>query len=164
MARPSHDLTGQRFGRLVAIRRAENLITPGGASLTRWLCECDCGKTTIVLSRALKAGTTRSCGCLRRDLSRTSAYSKNLKRYKGTSVSMIEKKAPTKASSTGVRGVYWDSGRQAYVARIMLHKKEIFLGSYTTLEAAANARKQAESALYDPLIEEYTLLAGKNKK
>lgn len=33
------DLTGQRFGRLTVIERAEN--SPNGAA--KWVCRCDCG-------------------------------------------------------------------------------------------------------------------------
>ena len=35
------DLTGQRFGKLVVLSRAENDKTKH----TRWLCQCDCGNT-----------------------------------------------------------------------------------------------------------------------
>lgn len=54
------DLTGQRFGRLTVIERVEN--APNRAR--QWLCLCDCGKETIVVSSSLNSGRTRSCGCL----------------------------------------------------------------------------------------------------
>lgn len=57
------DLTGQRFGRLTVVGRAEN-AKDGHA---RWLCKCDCGNTTVVGGNDLKKGTSRSCGCLRID-------------------------------------------------------------------------------------------------
>lgn len=31
---------------------------------TQWLCDCECGNTTIVLSTAIIRETTHSCGCL----------------------------------------------------------------------------------------------------
>lgn len=57
------DLTGQRFGRLTVIERAGK--TNDGHR--KWLCQCDCGKTTVVAGNDLKKekGATRSCGCLR---------------------------------------------------------------------------------------------------
>lgn len=54
------DLTGQRFGRLVALRYAG----PDGTGRTQWVCECDCGVTKVVAARSLPDGNTRSCGCL----------------------------------------------------------------------------------------------------
>ncbi len=55
------DRTGQRFGRLVAIRFLDK--QEGGS---RWLCQCDCGNTTLVAGAALGA-RVNSCGCWRRD-------------------------------------------------------------------------------------------------
>jgi len=55
------DLTGQRFGKLVVIERSEN-NKKGSA---KWLCECNCGRTTEVLSYDLTSNHTKSCGCLR---------------------------------------------------------------------------------------------------
>ena len=52
------DLTGQVFGQLTVIQRAEN----DKYGNTRWLCRCDCGKECIVAASALKSGQ-KSCGC-----------------------------------------------------------------------------------------------------
>ncbi|MDR1687271.1 MAG: helix-turn-helix domain-containing protein [Clostridiales bacterium] len=54
------DICGQRFGRLVAIRRSS-----GVKSKVKWFCKCDCGNETEVLITSLMCGNTRSCGCLR---------------------------------------------------------------------------------------------------
>jgi hypothetical protein len=53
------DITGQRFGRLVVVQRANS--TPRGKA--RWLCQCDCGKAHVTTSENLRCGDTRSCGC-----------------------------------------------------------------------------------------------------
>ena len=63
------DLTGQRFGRLTVIERAEDYITPKGKRRTRWLCKCNCGDKAVVLSYHLKRGAVKSCGCLTAELS-----------------------------------------------------------------------------------------------
>ncbi len=68
------DLTGQRFGRLVVIERAEN--SAGGR--VRWLCKCDCGKSKIVLGEHLKKERTKSCGCVKSESS-----SKRFKKHGG---------------------------------------------------------------------------------
>lgn len=53
------DLTGQRFGRLTVIKRAQNAKD----GKTQWLCRCDCGKETIVRAAPLRRGDSKSCGC-----------------------------------------------------------------------------------------------------
>ena len=59
------DLTGMRFGRLTVISHA------GKASYgeNRWHCKCDCGTETIVFGNLLRNGSSKSCGCLARELS-----------------------------------------------------------------------------------------------
>jgi hypothetical protein len=60
------DLTGQRFGRLVVDAYASKNRNRNAA----WFCKCDCGNEKVVLAINLRKGTTKSCGCLRRDLGR----------------------------------------------------------------------------------------------
>jgi|KBSMisStandDraft_5_1062788.scaffolds.fasta_scaffold103331_3 hypothetical protein len=55
------DITGKRFGHLVAIQAAGS--TPRGMRL--WLCACDCGNETMVAGAKLRNGHTRSCGCIK---------------------------------------------------------------------------------------------------
>lgn len=57
------DITGQRFGRLTALRRLNKKI---GTSYA-WLCRCDCGRLTEVSANALLKGGTKSCGCKKTD-------------------------------------------------------------------------------------------------
>lgn len=59
-----NDLTGQRYGRLIVLKRVSNAP---GSKKTRWLCQCDCGSLKEVGSCELKSGNTRSCGCYRRE-------------------------------------------------------------------------------------------------
>jgi hypothetical protein len=61
------DLTGQRFGRLVALERGPDRISPSRKQIT-WRCRCDCGAETTVFGNVLRAGQVKSCGCLNRDL------------------------------------------------------------------------------------------------
>lgn len=57
------DLTGRRFGNLVVLCRAENLLCKGRIT-TRWLCRCDCGNEKIISGKHLKSGAVISCGCV----------------------------------------------------------------------------------------------------
>lgn len=54
------DITGQRFGNLVARERAGRTAHKH----VLWLCVCDCGLEAVVEGRVLRAGQCRSCGCL----------------------------------------------------------------------------------------------------
>ena len=58
------DLTGQMFGNLTVVRRAEDYISPSGNHQTQWECKCSCGNTKIVHANSLKQGYTKSCGCI----------------------------------------------------------------------------------------------------
>lgn len=62
------DLTGQRFGRLTVLRRAEDHVQPNGQRKTQWLCKCDCGNEAIVQYQVLTRGEAESCGCLNKEL------------------------------------------------------------------------------------------------
>ncbi len=49
------DLIGARFGSLVAVAPV--------SKPSSWLCMCDCGTETTVLTTHLRRGLSRSCGC-----------------------------------------------------------------------------------------------------
>jgi hypothetical protein len=61
--RKAKDISGQRFGRLTAISKAQR--STGGK--TMWECKCDCGNSTVVALSNLTGGKTQSCGCLRNE-------------------------------------------------------------------------------------------------
>lgn len=63
---PSHPMLARRFGRLTVIRRAGKQNR-----FIMWECRCDCGRSRVVQGIHLRSGHTRSCGCLSRDISRT---------------------------------------------------------------------------------------------
>lgn len=56
------DMTGERFGRLLVVARAENRGT-----VAAWRCLCDCGQEVIRTGGGLRLGQSLSCGCLRRE-------------------------------------------------------------------------------------------------
>jgi hypothetical protein len=63
----ARDLTGKRFGRLVALEPARQ----DRRQRWRWACMCDCGRVVEVQSHHLVAMDTQSCGCLAREKSGT---------------------------------------------------------------------------------------------
>jgi hypothetical protein len=55
-------IAGQRFGRLVAVRKAErpDYISDSAAY---WLFLCDCGAERVIRAKDVRYGKTASCGC-----------------------------------------------------------------------------------------------------
>lgn len=63
--RDTEDISGQKFGKLTAIRYDPER----SASLkkTVWECRCDCGNVTYTTISNLKGGIAKSCGCQRKE-------------------------------------------------------------------------------------------------
>jgi len=59
-------LTGKRFGRLMVLASAG--ISPQRDKL--WKVRCDCGCIFTTHGKSLRRGLTRSCGCLRDEMSK----------------------------------------------------------------------------------------------
>lgn len=53
-----------KFGRLTAIELVE-MYGP----FYLWRCKCDCGEEIVTQRGSLLSGRTRSCGCLRKEVS-----------------------------------------------------------------------------------------------
>ena len=60
------DLTGQRFGRLVATSYIPDRRRTGGPE-GAWIVQCDCGTWKAVRPYLLISGQQKSCGCLARE-------------------------------------------------------------------------------------------------
>lgn len=59
------DITGKRFGKLVAIHP----IGISNDNKVVWSCKCDCGNTANICGKNLRNGDTKSCGCYRKYVS-----------------------------------------------------------------------------------------------
>ena len=68
------DISGMRFGRLVALERKD----AAKATQAMWLCQCDCGKQVTVRGQALRIGKTQSCGCMAVERKQQSTYKTKL--------------------------------------------------------------------------------------
>lgn len=51
------DVTGERYGKLIAVSRID------GCTISRWNFICDCGKETSALLSNVRGGQIKSCGC-----------------------------------------------------------------------------------------------------
>ncbi|KRK99674.1 hypothetical protein FD04_GL002450 [Secundilactobacillus odoratitofui DSM 19909 = JCM 15043] len=151
------DLTGQRFGRLLVMERAKTVAKNGNLC---WLCHCDCGKHVVVEGYALRSGVTRSCGCLRRDVSRRNAkcnqrfiaaQGSKLVDENGIGFSSFIK---SKRNQSGVIGVSFDKKSGHYVARLMYHGHYVLNHTTETFEEAVALRKQAEQHYFKHIDEQ----------
>ncbi|MBQ0037232.1 MAG: hypothetical protein KBS74_01020 [Clostridiales bacterium] len=149
------DLAGQRFGKLVAIKRLDEKIGSNYA----WLCKCDCGKETKVGTHALLSGGTKSCGCTTREIvSERVRNGKGIADFchfiDGTCVERIESTKKLRSDNTsGYTGVQNDHGK--WRAVITFKKKVYYLGTYDSLAQAVQVRKQAEDRVFGEFLEWY---------
>ena len=81
------DLTGEKFGKLKVIGRAEN----SRDGHVRWKCKCDCGKIKEkpVSAHDLKSGKVVSCGCVHRQ--KTTIHNGSNERLYQTWKSMLKR-------------------------------------------------------------------------
>lgn len=116
------DLTNLRFGKLVALKADHK----DKCHRWHWLCQCDCGKTTIVSSNSLLRGSTRSCGCLN-DEQRKSGNNRRVHGGCGTRLYRIWKQIRTRCNNPnnsdykrwyGSKGIKvcseWDNSFEAF--------------------------------------------------
>lgn len=152
------DLTGKRFGRLVAIEPTNKRL---GNNIV-WKCKCDCGKETEADVSNLKVGNKVSCGCVFSDLSKkklekfrqSEGSDEKLKKsqgvHDGTMDCRLNNNLPSN-NKTGVRGVALYKGR--FKAYIRYKGKLYHLGYFYTLKDAKEARKIAEKKIWGKDLE-----------
>lgn len=146
------DITGQRFGRLTAVRPTEERDTAGSII---WECQCDCGGTGRYSVNVLRKGMVRSCGCLYKE-SRPSCSSYRRDVVENTRIgTLVFSKELRSNNTSGHTGVYQEKNHGQWVAYINFQKRRYFLGSFSDKKRAIEARKEAEQRLHDPIIEEY---------
>lgn len=59
-----NQLVGRQFGRLTVLKALPYV----NKEPRKYLCVCDCGNQCIVVRGRLRSGSTRSCGCLHKDV------------------------------------------------------------------------------------------------
>lgn len=68
------ELIGKKFGKLTIVDvKTKQLYYPNGSKNgldVEYVCQCECGNTTLVKRYRLLEGKTMSCGCLRKELSK----------------------------------------------------------------------------------------------
>lgn len=143
------DLTGQRFGRLVA-QYATGKKTNRYSKM--WHCRCDCGEEIDVPEDGLIYGNWKSCGCLKREVWEN--IPNQLHRIDGTCVEWLEKRKHRSDNTSGFRGVY-HSKNGNYRVTIGFKGKRFYIGTYKKYEEAVEARLEAEEQIHDQFVRAY---------
>lgn len=145
--RRCQDLTGRRFGKLVARQRGGRRASDGSIY---WQCDCDCGATTVTSSNKLLQGKTTSCGCHKlKVLTSSRSY------IGGTCIEIVSSKKLPASNTSGIKNVSLSRGK--WMGKIRFAGRQFFLGRYTDIEDAKSIVKAAEQ-LREELVEEIDLL------
>lgn len=138
------DLTGQRFHKLTVIENTGKTINGNFI----WKCQCDCGNITEVKGNRLQNGTTKSCGCLKETTGeRVQTYHKKHSFNQGVYTPALRQKTRI----TNTTGVKRKKGIK-YQATITIKYKQIYLGTFDTIEDAKRAREKAEWKYHKPYL------------
>ena len=144
------DISGQRFGRLIALYPTDMRDKKGSV---KWKCRCDCGKDCMVTEDALVGGNTRSCGCRKEEL-QAEVY-KKVSLYEGTSYTILKtRKKPRVDNRSGHRGIALRPNGK-YRVHIGFKGKNYILGTYDNLQEALEIRKYAEETLHEGFCEAF---------
>lgn len=143
------DLTGRRFGRLVAICQTNERTSKG---CVIWQCRCDCGNTVTVSSDNLLGGNQRSCGCLRAE--KMHEAREKLHFVDGTCLEWLKERKDRMDNTSGYKGISRrKNGR--YFAKIGFQNRQYYLGTFDKIEDAVAVRQKAETLLFDNFLNEY---------
>lgn len=162
------DITGERFGRLVAIE-------PVGIDHKHrvlWKMKCDCGNEVVKSTSEVTRGKhgTRSCGCSKDGYIGNSEHGKKFyknleKNYEfGTNMMLIRTPdtQPHKNNTSGYQGVSFISSRNHWRAELRFQGVKIAKDCYS-LEEAIQTRKNMRASR-DAFIEWYDSLTEEQQK
>lgn len=122
-------------------------------------CICECGTKRTATSDQLKNGEiTRCIKCatkLKRATLRKYAKINDMHRYDvdGSNRSIISDKRHNSNNTSGYKGVTWDKSKKKWRAQIVFKNKAYYLGRYSKIEDAIEARKNAEDKYFKPYLE-----------
>lgn len=143
------DLAGKTFGDLTCVEYLRDRRA--------WLCQCACGRTTVIRGAELKSGARTDCGHTAWANAKARLKSGAAGHVNGTQINTIRHvmdgklRANNSSGATGVRERH-NSSNIYYTANIMVKGKSIYLGSFLEFSDAVKARKDAERRYFGPLI------------
>lgn len=149
------DIVGQRFGRLIVLKRSNQYVLISNRKKYLWECRCDCGATVYRLSEKLQQGRQCACkACMGK--AAATAMTENAGFVEGTQLCKLSATKANANSSSGVRGVFFNSRSGKWRATLKFQGKDHYLGEYTKIDDAIKARQRAEELYYTPVIEKYS--------
>lgn len=139
------NLTGKRFGRLVAVEMTDKRNKRGSVI---WKCICDCGNEVEVAAEGLAHGNNTSCGCRKREIQ--DSIGDTLAFVDGTCVDWLRSRKKRSDNTSGYTGIYRVHGK--WKAGIGLMGKRYHIGTYDTFLEAKEARLAAEQILHEGFV------------
>ncbi len=129
------DIGGQKFGKLTALRPTDKRL--GGSVV--WTCRCDCGNLCEASVNELRAGNTKSCGCLLQTNAAPPAF-----RWEEQTAETYRQRKRRADNTSGYTGVQKTKNGKWH-AFITVNKHTYHLGTYEKISAAALVRQRAEA-------------------
>jgi len=107
------DITGEKFGRLTAIKRVGSNPKNRNAM---WLCRCECGTEKIIDGVSLRSGNTKSCGCLKKEFLIKLNENKEIKHSKlALGVASLRKTVDTYKRDAKRRGLKFELTEEQFI-------------------------------------------------
>lgn len=145
------DITGKRFGKLVALYPLEK---QGASGSVVWRCRCDCGNEVNATVSDLNKGNNKSCGCLKKEYQKL--VRDRLHIVDGTCIEWLDGRKKRSDNTSGFRGVFKKKNGK-YSVSIGFKKKIFYIGCFDDYEEAVETRLRAEKMIHEGFIRAHDL-------
>lgn len=147
VSRRRMDITGKRYGKLVAIYPLGRTDESGSML---WSCRCDCGNEVNASVSCLNKGNNKSCGCLKKEYQKL--VHDRLHLIDGTCVEWLDGRKFRSDNTSGFQGVFRKKNGK-YSVSIGFKKKIFYIGTFEEYSDAVEARLRAEKMIHHGFVE-----------
>lgn len=155
---------GDRFGSLTILAPAPPSSKYPNKRM--WRCKCDCGSEIDYPASYIVHGAVTSCGCMKSEQFKKfweKGQDSTIREY-GTNINLIRSKKVYQNSESGIRGVTMNKRTGRWVARIGFQGRIYNIGTFSTQEAAAAARRLAEDQIHGEFLRWYDEMKEKENE